>query len=130
VREGAGQPSYSALEGTTDDGSSLADFLTERYGSGAGLVVHVMGLATDYAVLATALGLRTLLPDAEVVLLAGLCAGVHSDTTDAVVQMAQAGVRIVTGPVAAVPLGERTPTPQSAGPAGSSLDPTPQSTGA
>jgi nicotinamidase-related amidase len=62
-----------------------------------------MGLATDYAVAATALGLVDLLPDAEVVLLAGLCAGVHSDTTDAVVRMTQAGVRIVTGPVASVP---------------------------
>jgi nicotinamidase/pyrazinamidase len=103
VREGAGRPSYSALEGITEEGKTLADYLAGRYASGAGLAVQVMGLATDYAVAATALGLVDLLPDAEVVLLAGLCAGVHSDTTDAVVRMTQAGVRIVTGPVASVP---------------------------
>lgn len=103
VREGAGRPSYSALEGTTEQGASLADYLCARYARGSGLVVHLMGLATDYAVSATAVGLRELLPDAEVILLAGLCAGVHSDTTGAVMTMTQAGVRVVTGPVQAVP---------------------------
>lgn len=104
VREGAGRPSYSALEGLTGDGQALQDYFTDRYTDGAGLVVHVMGLATDYAVLATALGLRQALPESQIVLLAGLCAGVHSDTTDAVAQMLRAGVRIVTGPPSAVPV--------------------------
>ncbi len=98
VTEGAGRPSYSAIEGVTTDGVVLADHLRSRFGSGAGVQVHVMGLATDYAVLATALGLRKVLPDAAVVLLAGLCAGVESDTTGAVGQMLAAGVRVVTGP--------------------------------
>jgi nicotinamidase/pyrazinamidase len=102
VREGAGQPSYSALEGVTDDGTSLEEHLGARFGEGAGVVVHVMGLATDYAVVATALGLRRVLPEAQVVLLAGLCAGVHEDSTEAVSQMVAAGVRIITGPVQAV----------------------------
>ena len=100
VREGAGRPSYSALEGVTEDGGSLHDFMVARYSEGAELEVHLMGLATDYAVLATALGLRALLPKARVVLLAGLCAGVHQDTTEAVRQMIDAGVRVVTGPAA------------------------------
>lgn len=98
VTEGAGKPSYSALEGVLLDGSALADVLRAQYGTGADVEVHVMGLATDYAVLATALGLRELLPQARVVLLAGLCAGVHCDTTDAVTKMLAAGVRVVTGP--------------------------------
>jgi nicotinamidase/pyrazinamidase len=101
VREGAGQPSYSALEGVTDDGTSLEEYLTARFGEGSGVVAHVMGLATDYAVVATALGLRRVLPEARVVLLAGLCAGVHEDSTEAVSQMVAAGVRILTGPVEA-----------------------------
>lgn len=102
VKEGAGQPSYSALEGVTDDGTLLAEYLTAHFGDGSGAVIHVMGLATDYAVVATALGLRRVLPQARVVLLAGLCAGVREDTTEAVAQMVNAGVRIVTGPMTAV----------------------------
>ncbi len=97
VREGAGRPSYSALEGVTDDDVVLADVLKSRFGTGEDLTVEVMGLATDYAVLATALGLREVLPEARIVLLAGLCAGVREDTTEALATMIDAGVRIVTG---------------------------------
>lgn len=98
VVEGAGQPSYSALEGLTEQGHSLESLLVQRFGEGTLVTAHVMGLATDYAVLATALGLRRVLPQAQVVLLAGLCAGVQADDTGAVRQMLDAGVRIVTGP--------------------------------
>ena len=51
VRKGQGRPAYSAFEGTTDDGRSLAEVLAER-----GVTdLDVVGIATDYCVRASAL---------------------------------------------------------------------------
>jgi nicotinamidase/pyrazinamidase len=51
VRKGQGRPAYSAFEGTTDDGRSLAEVLAER-----GITdLDVVGIATDYCVRASAL---------------------------------------------------------------------------
>jgi nicotinamidase/pyrazinamidase len=51
VRKGQGRPSYSAFEGTTEDGRSLAEVLHER-----GVTdLDVVGIATDHCVRASAL---------------------------------------------------------------------------
>jgi nicotinamidase/pyrazinamidase len=51
VKKGQGRPAYSAFEGTTDDGRSLAEVLQER-----GVTdLDVVGIATDYCVRASAL---------------------------------------------------------------------------
>jgi nicotinamidase/pyrazinamidase len=51
VRKGQGRPAYSAFEGTTEDGRSLAEVLQER-----GITdLDVVGIATDYCVRASAL---------------------------------------------------------------------------
>jgi nicotinamidase/pyrazinamidase len=51
VKKGQGRPAYSAFEGTTDDGRSLAEVLHER-----GITdLDVVGIATDYCVRASAL---------------------------------------------------------------------------
>ncbi|MBW4041003.1 MAG: isochorismatase family protein [Acidobacteria bacterium] len=51
VKKGQGTPAYSAFEGTTEDGRSLAEVLMER-----GVTdLDVVGIATDYCVRASAL---------------------------------------------------------------------------
>ena len=87
VRKGQGVPAYSAFEGTTDDGATLADVLRT-----AGVTeVDVSGIATDYCVRATALDARR--EGFAVRLLEGLHAGVAPETSaTALVEMAEAGV--------------------------------------
>ncbi|WP_345893979.1 isochorismatase family protein [Nocardioides sp. TF02-7] len=54
VRKGMGEPAYSAFEGVTDDGATLADVLRA-----AGVTeIDLAGIATDYCVRATALDAR------------------------------------------------------------------------
>ena len=54
MRKGQGVPAYSAFEGVTDDGATLADVLRT-----AGVTdVEITGIATDYCVRATALDAR------------------------------------------------------------------------
>ena len=51
VKKGQGKPAYSAFEGLTDDGRSLAEVLHER-----GVTdLDIVGIATDYCVRASAL---------------------------------------------------------------------------
>jgi nicotinamidase/pyrazinamidase len=51
VKKGQGRPAYSAFQGVTDDGRSLAEVLAER-----GVTdLDVVGIATDYCVRASAL---------------------------------------------------------------------------
>lgn len=85
VTKGTGEPAYSMFEGTSTDGRQMTEVL-------AGIeAVDVVGLATDYCVLQTALdaaraGLR-------VRLLPGLHAGVSEQTSEqAVATMQQHGV--------------------------------------
>lgn len=91
--KGAYTSAYSGFEGATanESGAPLADWLDER-----GVTeVHVVGLATDHCVRATALdaarlGLRTS------VLLAH-CAGVAEETTrQALARLRESGVTVVT----------------------------------
>lgn len=89
VRKGQGVPAYSAFEGTTDDGATLADVLRT-----AGVTeVDVVGIATDYCVRATALDARR--EGFRVRLLDGLHAGVAAQTSEAALrEMAAAGVTV------------------------------------
>ncbi len=90
VRKGMGESAYSAFEGETTDGRSLADVLADR-----GIDrIDVVGIATDHCVRASALdavraGLR-------VRVLSDLVAGVAPETTVAALkELAAAGVEIV-----------------------------------
>jgi nicotinamidase/pyrazinamidase len=91
IRKGLDRGAYSGFEGTSDDGTTLAQVLHS-----AGVTdVTVVGFATDHCVKATALDARTLGFDVSVAL--DLCAGVDVDTTrEAISAMANAGIAMVT----------------------------------
>lgn len=77
VRKGQGAAAFSMFEGTTDDGTSVAELL-RRHGVTA---VDVVGIASDYCVLQTARG--ALAERLDVTVLRDLCAGVDEMTTHA-----------------------------------------------
>lgn len=87
VLKGQGRPAYSIFEGTTDDGESLEAKLDE-------LDVHeidIVGLATDYCVLASALDAHN--AGRTVRVFSDLVAGVAADTSDAAIDdLESAGV--------------------------------------
>ncbi len=85
-----GEAAYSAFEGVTDRGATVASVLTDL-----GVTeVDVVGIATDYCVRATVLDARA--AGLEVTLLPGLHAGVAPDTSaSALAEMRAAGA--VTG---------------------------------
>jgi nicotinamidase-related amidase len=82
-----GVPAYSAFEGVTDEGGTLADVLRA-----AGVTdIDITGIATDYCVRATALDARR--EGFAVRLLDGLHAGVAAESSEAALgEMAEAGV--------------------------------------
>lgn len=90
VRKGQGKPAYSIFEGTTNEGSTVAEVLGEL-GVDA---VDVVGIATDYCVRASALdavtaGMRTRV-------LTQLIAGVAPDSSSAALdEVEAAGVEVV-----------------------------------
>ena len=83
VKKGQGVPSYSMFEGATDDGTAVADILDDH-----GVVsVDVVGIATDYCVLASskdALGVGR-----EVTVLTDLVAAVTPETGQAALEELQ-----------------------------------------
>jgi nicotinamidase/pyrazinamidase len=87
IRKGLFEGAYSGFEGSSDDGSTLAELLATndvRY-------VTVVGFATDHCVKATALDARALGFEVNVVL--DLCAGVDPETTRlAISTMSEAGI--------------------------------------
>jgi nicotinamidase/pyrazinamidase len=89
VRKGQGQPAYSIFEGTTEDGEPLPRKLDELGVD----EIDVVGIATDYCVLASALdavetGRRVRVFD-------DLIAGVAPDSSvEALRRLAAAGVRV------------------------------------
>jgi nicotinamidase/pyrazinamidase len=90
VRKGQGRPAYSIFEGTTDDDLTLSEALAER----AVTDVDVVGIATDYCVLASALD--ALGAGARVRVLRDLVAGVAPESSEAaLVRLADAGAAIV-----------------------------------
>lgn len=91
VKKGMGEPSYSMFEGSTEDGHSVADVLTQH-----GITdVDVVGIATDHCVRASALdalgvGLR-------VTVLTDLIAAVAPDSGQAALdELAQLGATLHT----------------------------------
>lgn len=88
--KGQGKPSYSAFEGVTDKRETLAQALANAGVSS----LDVVGIATDYCVLASSLDAKKLGIDVNV--LTQLCAGIAEETTDAAYQqMRAAGCNVV-----------------------------------
>ncbi len=89
LEKGMGKPSYSAFEGVTRDGKSIADVLAS-----AGVdQLDVAGIATDYCVLASSLDARK--AGFAVTVLTEMCAGISAESTDsAIAQMKAAGCRV------------------------------------
>ena len=90
VKKGQGKPAYSAFEGVSEDGRSLAEVLAER-----GVTdLDVVGIATDYCVRASALD--ALESGWRVRVLADLVAGVAPTTSAAALEELRAvGVQTV-----------------------------------
>ncbi len=90
VRKGQGVPAYSIFEGTTDDGRRLETALDEL-----GVTdIDVVGIATDYCVLASARD--ALAAGRRVRVLSDLVAGVAPETSAAALRdLATAGAEVV-----------------------------------
>lgn len=88
--KGMGKPSYSAFEGVTRDGKTISRVLAD-----AGVdELDVVGIATDYCVLASALDARS--ENLKVNVLAELCAGIAPETTEAAIaKLSSAGCTVV-----------------------------------
>jgi nicotinamidase/pyrazinamidase len=92
--KGAHAAAYSGFEGAAPDGTSLADWLSERQVD----TVDVVGIATDHCVRATALD--AVKNGLAVQVLLDLTAGVAAPTTEAaLVELDSAGVRLTGAPV-------------------------------
>jgi nicotinamidase/pyrazinamidase len=90
VRKGQGKPAYSIFEGVTDAGETVSDAL-DRLGV---TDIDVVGIATDYCVLASALD--ALAAGRTVRVLTDLVAGVAPASTEAALgRLAAAGVALV-----------------------------------
>lgn len=91
--KGADSAAYSGFEGTTEDGTTLADWLKAR----GVRAVEIVGIATDHCVRATALDAKR--HGLEVRVLADLTAGVSKSTVDkALSELREAGVTVVGTP--------------------------------
>ncbi|MDP9846132.1 isochorismatase family protein [Streptosporangium lutulentum] len=92
--KGARTGAYSGFEGAAADGTSLADWLSERQVD----TVDVVGIATDHCVRATALS--AVKNGLAVQVLLDLTAGVAAPTTEAALaELDSAGVRLTGAPV-------------------------------
>lgn len=95
VRKGQGVPAYSIFEGTTEDGSTVADALEEL-----GIIdIDVVGIATDYCVRASALDALEL--GRHVRILTDLVAGVARESSEAALaELGHAGAELITSDAA------------------------------
>ena len=92
IEKGQGRPAYSIFEGTTPKGQPLTELLADLGAS----QVDVVGIATDYCVLASALDAQH--NGLEVRVLAGLTAGVAVDSSlKALETLEDAGIAVVRG---------------------------------
>jgi nicotinamidase/pyrazinamidase len=90
IEKGQGKPSYSIFEGNTRDGQSLPELLDAQ----AVDQVDVVGIATDYCVLASALDAKN--SGREVRVISSLTAGVAADTSEAAIdKLVDCGVNVV-----------------------------------
>ncbi|GAA1966066.1 isochorismatase family protein [Microbacterium deminutum] len=89
VKKGQGKPAYSAFEGTTDDGMTVAQLLEEH-----GVIeADVTGLTTDYCVRTTALD--AIDHGRHVRLFTDLVAGVAEESSEAALaELAHAGAEL------------------------------------
>ena len=92
VRKGQGVPAYSIFEGVTDEGESVQDAL-ERLGI---TDIDVAGIATDYCVLASALG--AIAAGRAVRVLGDLVAGVAPESSAAALERLTASGATVVYP--------------------------------
>ncbi len=90
VRKGQGAPAYSIFEGTTQDGRTVPRALADL-----GIdSIDVVGIATDYCVLASALD--AVATGRQVAVLTDLVAGVATESSAAaLITLAEAGVRVI-----------------------------------
>jgi nicotinamidase/pyrazinamidase len=89
VRKGQGKPAYSIFEGLTEDGDSVPDKLDELGVD----EIDVVGIATDYCVLASALD--ALGTGRRVRVFSDLVAGVAADSSEAALEdLTAAGVTV------------------------------------
>jgi len=89
IYKGQGKPSYSIFEGADEQGTPIREILSARGVDS----VDVVGLATDYCVLASALGAKELGLDVSV--LTNLVAGVAPESSaDALEKLSAAGCRL------------------------------------
>ena len=90
VRKGQGAPAYSAFEGTLDDGRAFGAALDDL-----GVVaIDIVGIATDYCVLASALDARASGRDVRV--LSDLVVGVAPASSDAaLMRLVAEGVEVI-----------------------------------
>ncbi|MCU1413665.1 MAG: nicotinamidase [Microbacteriaceae bacterium] len=90
VRKGQGKPAYSIFEGTTDDGETVPQKLDEL-----GVTdIDVVGIATDYCVLASASD--ALAAGRNVSVFTDLIAGVAAESSAAALrELSQAGAQVV-----------------------------------
>jgi nicotinamidase/pyrazinamidase len=89
VRKGQGKPAYSIFEGLTEDGDSVPDKLDELGVD----EIDVVGIATDYCVLASALD--ALGTGRRVRVFSDLVAGVAPDSSEAALEdLTAAGVTV------------------------------------
>jgi nicotinamidase/pyrazinamidase len=100
VRKGQGRPAYSIFEGTTDDGATVTATLDDL-----GVTdIDVVGIATDYCVLASAKD--ALAAGRRVRVFTDLVAGVAPASSAAALhELREAGVELVTSTVLPSPLG-------------------------
>jgi nicotinamidase/pyrazinamidase len=91
IKKGQGKPAYSAFEGTTDDGETLAGVLEEQDID----QLDVVGIATDYCVKASALDAA--LAGISVRVIDRLTSAVSPETrATALDELRDAGVEVVT----------------------------------
>jgi len=89
IEKGQGKPSYSIFEGNTRDGKTLPEVL-ELIGA---IDVDVVGIATDYCVLASALDAKN--EGFNVRVITSLTAGVAPESTEnAIDQLVDCGVTV------------------------------------
>jgi nicotinamidase/pyrazinamidase len=90
IEKGQGKPSYSIFEGVTRDGQPLLELLDERSVTD----VTVVGIATDYCVLASALDTKA--SGRDVTVITALTAGVAATSSEqAIDTMVDAGCNVV-----------------------------------
>jgi nicotinamidase/pyrazinamidase len=89
IIKGMGKPSYSIFEGQTPDGKALPELLAELKVD----KIDVVGLATDYCVLASSLDAKS--AGFEVTVLKGLIAGVaEASSAQALERLSSAGCKV------------------------------------